>query len=290
MGTTPVPSSKIPWSRDSIWTGKHVDWLRDLVFVSASANVEPVLDKRMDKPSSSRTVSAETLEQLRQFDSCTVSNAIEQFGVRTRNEGFANGSIRCIFPKLAPTSGYAVTARMRSSSTPVAGRCYYDRADWWSYVMTIPAPRFIVAEDVDERPGFGALFGEIHANIARALGCNAYVSNGAVRDLPGIEAAGLQVFAGNIAVSHAYAHIVEFGKPVKIGGLRIAPGDLLHGDQHGLHSIPLEIAPEIPRVAAEMLEMEKELIEFCRSKDFSFAKLTEKMQRVSNDTGTPGKD
>src|SRR5690242_5124186 len=190
------------------------------------------------------TVPQETLRQLEQLDTCTVSNAIEQFHVRTRNEGFVNGSVRCIFPHFPPTIGYAVTARIRTSSTPIAGRYYYERIDWWSYLLTIPAPRFIVARDVDHMPGLGALFGEIHINISKALDCSAYLTNGAVRDLPGIEAARFQVFAGNTAVSHGYAHIVEFGEPVEIGGLRIKPGDLLLGDQHGVLGIPVSIASE----------------------------------------------
>jgi regulator of RNase E activity RraA len=127
----------------------------------------------------------------------------------------------------------------------------------------------------------GALFGEIHATISKALGACAYATNGSVRDLSGIEATGLQVFSGSIAVSHAYAHVVEFGEPVKIGGLQIKSGDLLHGDQHGVLSVPVSIAPDIPKVAHEMLRMEAELIDFCRSKEFSFQRLTEKMHSVS---------
>jgi 4-hydroxy-4-methyl-2-oxoglutarate aldolase len=238
--------------------------------------------------SSLSTVSPETLERLRHIDACALANAIEQFQVRTRNEGFVDGTVRCIFPQLPPRVGYAVTARIRSSSTPIAGRCYYDRPEWWSYVLTIPAPRFIVAKDVDGRPGMGALFGEVHANISRALGCCAFVTNGAVRDLPGIEAIGFQVFAASVAVSHAYAHVVEFGEPVEVGGLLIRPGDLLHGDLHGVQSVPISIAEEIPKVVAEMSLMEEELIAFCGSRDFSLPKLIEKIQNVSNRLGTPG--
>ncbi len=230
------------------------------------------------------------IEKLQRFDTCTVSNAIETFHVRTRNEGFVNGSVRCMFPHLSPRVGYAVTARIRTSATPIAGRWYYERMDWWSYLLTIPAPRFIVAEDVDPIPGLGALFGEVHARISKALGGIAYATNGAVRDLPGIEAAGIQAFAGNVAVSHAYAHIVDFGEPVEMGGLQIKPGDVLQGDQHGIVSIPLSIIDEIPTVAAEMLEAEKELIEFCSSADFSFQRLTEKIQRVSTQIGKPDQD
>ncbi len=222
-----------------------------------------------------RTLPSHVLEQLRAFDTCTVSNAIEQFHVRTRNEGFVNGSVLCRVPMLPPVVGYAVTARIRSSSTPIAGRCYYDRVDWWSYVQSMPAPRFIVAEDIDHTPGLGALFGEIHAQISKALGAVAYLTNGSVRDLPEIGAAGFQIFSTSLSVSHAYAHVVDFGDVVEVGGLQIRPGDLLHGDQHGVVSVPLSIAEEIPSAAAEMLQSEKELIAFCQSNDFSFEKLSE---------------
>jgi regulator of RNase E activity RraA len=118
----------------------------------------------------------------------------------------------------------------------------------------------------------------------------AYLTNGAVRDLEGAEATGLQLFAGSVAVSHSYAHVVNFGEPVEVGGLQIKPGDLLHGDRHGVLSIPLQIAPEIPRVATELLAREKELIDFCRSQEFSFQRLSELIQQVSGQGRAPRKD
>jgi regulator of RNase E activity RraA len=237
-----------------------------------------------------RTISEEILEKLRELDTCTVSNAIEQFQVRTRNEGFVNGSIRCIFPQLGPKTGYAVTATIRTSSTPIGGRCYYDRIDWWSYLQSMPPPRFLVVQDVDPMPGVGALFGEIHASIAAALGCVSYLTNGAVRDLPGILTRDFQLFAGCLAVSHSYAHVVEFGEPVEIGGLQINPGDLLHGDLHGVVSVPISIAPDIPQVAAALRQSEKELIDFCASPDFSFPKLALQIQRCSQISAVPDRN
>ncbi|SRR5579875_1563303 len=236
-------------------------------------------------PDNSRVVSAQTIEQLRQFDTCTISNAIEQFDIRTRNEGFIHKAVHCIFPEMPPCVGYAVTATIRSSMTPVSGRCYYDRPDWWSYVASMPEPRFIVIEDTDTTPGFGALFGEIHANICRALNCCAFLTDGAIRDVPGIRASGLQAFAGCLSVSHAYAHIVEFGQPVEIGGLRISPGDLLHGDRHGVLSIPPNIAADVPQVARELVEAEKRFIDFCRSPEFSLDHLRQKLNRMSERYG-----
>lgn len=211
----------------------------------------------------------EVLERLRQFDTCTLSNAIERLDIRPRNEGFISGAITCRFQQLEPVIGYAVTARMRSSMMPIKGRCYYENPDWWSYVASLAGPRIVVIQDADQPTGVGALFGEAYARISRALGCVACVTDGAVRDLPGIEALGFQLFAGGVSVSHAYAHVVEFGEPVEIGGLRISSGDLLHGDLHGVHMIPIGAARALPGAADQVLQGDREVIELTERKDFS---------------------
>ena len=110
-------------------------------------------------------------------------------------------------------------------------------------------------------------------NILRALNCVGAVTNGAVRDIPAAEALGFQLFAGSVAVSHAYVHIVEFGGPVEIGGLTIQSGDLLHGDLHGVQSIPTDLVEKIPPVAARMTAQRQELIALCQGNDFSLEKL-----------------
>jgi regulator of RNase E activity RraA len=226
-------------------------------------------------------LSADDFEKIRSLDTCTVSNAIERFKVRLRNEGFVQGSVHCQFPGFQPMLGYAVPARARCSNPPMAGRCYYDRMDWWEYVLTIPEPRVIVLQDVDRQPGIGAFVGEIHAQIGLALHCVGCVTNGAVRDLPAVEKAGFHLFAGSVAVSHSYAHIVDFGEPVEIGGLKIHPGDLVQGDRHGVHTIPNEIASEIPKVAAGLVTEERALIELCRSPGFSLTELAASLRKTS---------
>jgi len=217
-------------------------------------------------------IRAEELDALRRLDSCTVSNAIETFEVRLRNAGFADAHIRCMFKDLLPMIGYAATARLRTGQPPIAG-FYHDRTDWWNSILQVPAPRIVVMEDLDEAPGVGAFLGDMHAAILKALGCVGYVTNGAVRELPRVRDLGLHLFAGNVAVSHAYAHIFDFASKVKVGGLEVRPGDLLHGDRHGLLTVPKQIASEIPAVAARLQQAEQRVIDLCRSQEFSVDKL-----------------
>jgi regulator of RNase E activity RraA len=217
----------------------------------------------------------ELISALARLDSCTVSNAIETFNVRLRNSGFTDSTVRCMFNDRTPLVGYAATARVRTSDPPMEGSSYYDRTDWWNHILTIPAPRIVVVEDTDRHPGLGAFIGELHANILLALGCVGVVTNGAVRDLRAVHTTGFQMFAGNVSVSHAYAHIYDFGSAIRVGRLNVRPGDLLHGDRHGVQSVPLQIAANIPAVAEEMTAREQRIIASCRAKDFTIEKLRE---------------
>ncbi len=229
----------------------------------------------MDQTRNASRLTPALLDELRQFSTCVTASAIETFGVRLCNAGFANSSIRCQFKELPAVVGYAATARIRSANPPMDSRgyFYYDRADWWKQILTIPAPRIVVIEDLDDPAGLGAFVGAVHANILRALGCVALVTNGSVRDIPDIRPTGFQVFAANVAVSHAYAHVFDFGSPVRVGGLKISPGELVQGDLHGVQTIPPEVADTVPAKARDILKRRKRLIDLCQSDDFSLKNL-----------------
>jgi 4-hydroxy-4-methyl-2-oxoglutarate aldolase len=219
------------------------------------------------------------LESIRQLGTCRAADAIDLLNVRLRNEGFMDSSIRCLFEHLPPVIGYAVTAQVRTAEPPMSGRTYPDRTDWWNYLLTLPAPRIVVLEDLDRRPGIGSCAGEVHAHIFRALGCSALVTNGAVRDLDAVESIGFGFFAGSVAVSRAYYHMIDFGVPVEVGGLRVRPGDLLLGDRHGVISIPASVAAEIPAAAAKVAALERPVLEVADSPHPSLKDLREAVRQ-----------
>ena len=227
------------------------------------------------------TLTANELEEISRFDTCAIANAIERFERRLRNEGTTDGSLQCLFPDRPTVVGYATTATIRASSPPAVGQVYQDRTDWWTHILSVPPPRIVVVQDVDNTPGVGAFVGEVHAQILRALGCIAYVTNGGVRDVPAVRRMGFQMFAGHVAVSHAFAHLVAFGDPVEIAGLQVKEGDLLCGDLHGLVSVPETVARDVAGVAADLLARERPIVDLCTSEDFSLERLRRLIKELS---------
>lgn len=213
------------------------------------------------------------LSALCNISSPTIANAIETFDVRPRAEGFTNAGIRCFFPERGTLVGYACTALILSAQ-PAARNRLVSRTRYWEYVSLAPPPKVSVIQDLSEAAG-GAYFGEVNSSIHLALGSSGVITNGTVRDLSEVRKTGFQVFASGVSVSHGFAHLEDFNRPVKVFGMIVYPGDLIHADQHGAVVIPREIARQVVTAATEIERTERETIELCRSDAFSIAKLDE---------------
>ncbi len=221
-------------------------------------------------------VDREVVDALRRYDSPTLANAIETFEVRPRDEGFASMEVRCLFPELGVMVGHAATATIRARGR---GEGDSDHSPLWALVRSLPEPRVVVVEDLDDPAGHGALWGEVQSSIYHALGCAGTVTNGCVRDLKEVREMGFHFFAKGPGVSHAYVRLESIGEPVHVGGLTVRPGDLVHADQHGVLLVPAEIARELPAAADRIVEREQEFIRWVRSADFDPDRLAE-MRRV----------
>jgi regulator of RNase E activity RraA len=218
------------------------------------------------------------LEAIRQFDTCTIANAIEHFRVRLRNEGFTRPGLQCVTGAASRLLGYAATCRVRSADPSMSGNAYVDRTDWWETMGRLPLPRIAVFQDLDATTSGASTIGEVHAAILKALQCEGMITNGSVRDIPGVSRMEFPMFASAVSVSHAYMHIVDFGAPVEIFGLPVRSGDLLYADVHGVVSIPLDIAERIPEVASGIRARERGIIDLCQSPEFSLEKLLKAVQ------------
>ena len=217
-------------------------------------------------------VTREQIETLRQIPTCAIANAIETFNVKPRNQGFMGPEINSIFPDMGGMIGYAVTAHIRANAPPT-GRMGLSRADWIDEILKVPEPRVIVLQDVDYPNPVGSFWGEVQANIHGRLGCVGTVTNGGVRDLDEMEGLQFNAFASSVLVSHGYIHIADAGAPVTVGGLLVNPGDIILGDKHGVMSIPLELAADLPAAVKSVEDREQQIIGLCKSPDFTIEKL-----------------
>jgi len=73
-------------------------------------------------------------------------------------------------------------------------------------------------------------------------------------------------------------HVLDYGQPVEILGLQVHAGDLLFADCHGVVSIPMEIAAELPVVAARIRSKERRIVQLCLSPGFSTENLLKEIR------------
>jgi regulator of RNase E activity RraA len=90
----------------------------------------------------------------------------------------------------------------------------------------------------------------------KAFGVAGLITSGAGRDLEQVAALDFPAFTGSTICAHGYCQVVQVGEPVRVGGVTIYPGDLLHGDLNGVTTIPIEIASEVAHACAEFVAAE----------------------------------
>jgi len=154
-------------------------------------------------------------------------------------------------PEAGPIVGTAVTLVIEPSNPrwprelPDAVHAYR------AYVASVPGPKVVVVQDLDAVT-IGSFWGEVNANVHRALGCVGAITDGAIRDLDEIRAVGFKSLARRLCVGHAYAQPVRWNVPVTAFGTEVRPGDLIHADQHGFMVVPEEDREGLAEAAAAL--------------------------------------
>ena len=204
------------------------------------------------------------LKLLAQYDTPTISNTIELFEVRPRNEGYMDGRIRACFPEMPPAVGYAATATMRCALPRREGDVYGSLDEQVARFAELPGPPIVVFQDLDD-PAVAATFGEIMCTTYQSFGAVGLITSGAARDLDQVRRLGFPAFSNGAICSHGYSHIVDLHRTVRVGGLTVQPGDLIHADCNGVTTIPIEIAAGVAQAAAEFCAAESIVLDYLKT-------------------------
>lgn len=210
----------------------------------------------------------EWIEYLKSVDTPTLSNAIEVLQVRPRAAGFAPLQLRCLFPEFGRMVGYAVTAQVETVTQSGAGG-WEGHIELYRQLEAMPKPAVIVLQEIGGFPDYAAHCGEVMGTFFTRLGAVGLVSDCAVRDIPEVRALGFHYFARGVCASHANFRVVRCGMPVTVCGLPVQQGELLHGDENGLITVPFVDPEKIRAAVDDVRAREKKIMDYVRGTSFT---------------------
>ena len=208
-----------------------------------------------------RPLSHADLLQLKRWNTPTIYNGWEQITKRDFCSDAVNlEETRDFMPQMGPMVGYAVTVVIEPSNAAHRRTLPNATSDYRRYLASVPGPKIVVIQDLDKPMVIGSFWGEVNANIHKALGCVGTITDGAIRDIDEMTNAGLKAIARRLCVGHAAVQPVRFNCEVNVFGRKIAPGDLIHADKHGFIVITPEEQPRLLEAARFMDSNECETV------------------------------
>ena len=201
----------------------------------------------------------EIIEKLKEFDTPSITNVVATYPTNPLCLGLYNPwpenwytdqSIRCMYPELGRTVGYAVTC---VCGLPDPGFNRLAMPDVYDAIDAQKKPAILVIQQKfpPEIQGKVGLAGGIMTTIIKTLGCVGVVSNGPSRDLDEIRPMGIQYLLSGITPGHGDIGVHAVNVPVSVGGMNVAPGEIIHMDENGACKFPADkLEPVLNNVRA----------------------------------------
>jgi len=209
------------------------------------------------------------IERLADSSTALICNAYDFMGLHSP---CTNWDIKCLTPEFPPMVGEAITISLDCSTPEDKTHYEFEAKDnegqnknapkenlYYKMVEMVEQssiPQVVVIQALGDF-SYGAVAGDGMAKTFLAAGAAGFITNGPVRDLNDIKKAGLKTFGGGQTVNHYPLHWSGLCQPVKIGGLTIHTGDIIHGDTDGVITLPEQGWPKVVRACRYVLDFEK---------------------------------
>jgi regulator of RNase E activity RraA len=219
----------------------------------------------------------EIIAGLEKIDTPTISNVVATYP-RSEScmklydawygEWYTDQTIKCMYPELGPRVGHAATVVFCERSEKYTGMGRWALPE---HIERTRKPVVLVAEqqfppELANRVG---LFGEIMTTQYRALGVVGVITNGPMRDIDAIKPMGFQYYATGVTPGHGDFMVKAVDVPVTVGGMTVAPGDMVHMDLHGAVKFPAPKMGEVLERATRLLESESSQTQIYREPGFT---------------------
>ena len=190
----------------------------------------------------------EMIEELKNFDTPSITNVVATYPDHPLCLGLYNPwsenwytdqSLRCMYPELGRTVGYAVTCTWGVPDPNYSGVTFMDVLD---AMDTSPKPTIFVFQQKfpPELEGKVGLAGGNMTTAMQAIGCVGAISNGPSRDIDEIRPMKFQYLLSGVTAGHGAMAVHAVNVPVSVAGMDVAPGEIIHMDENGAVKFPAD--------------------------------------------------
>lgn len=206
------------------------------------------------------------LEELKNFDTPSITNVVATYPADPLCLGLYNPwtenwytdtSIRCMYPELGRLAGFAVTC-VYGLPDP-----NYNRLTFGDVIDALAAskqPTILVMQQ-DFPPEIANKVGLAGGNMVsamKAIGCLGLISNGPSRDLDEVRPMGFQYMLTGVTAGHGAMAVRAINVPVSVGGMDVAPGEIIHMDENGAVKFPADKLEAVLDNARQLQKVEAE--------------------------------
>jgi regulator of RNase E activity RraA len=211
------------------------------------------------------------IEGLRDFDTALLANTLDHIDSTPAHEFYMAGSIQSVTPTLGPTVGVAVVCEL-DSSTPHGQPRVDDFYRQLEEMRKMAVPSVWVVKTTGERPEHECVLGDGMGKSLYSVGCVGAVTDGGVRDVKGLLTVPFAAYSRGTTIHHCALRFKALNEPLCIGGITVAPGEIIHADAEGVIKIPKGSLPRLIDSAIRMRAFEHEAHTILRRTDLDPAR------------------
>ena len=190
----------------------------------------------------------EMIEELKNFDTPSITNVVATYPDHPLCLGLYNPwsenwytdqSLRCMYPELGRTVGYAVTCTWGVPDPNYSGVTFMDVLD--AMDASLKPTIFVFQQKFPpELEGKVGLAGGNMTTAMQAIGCVGAISNGPSRDIDEIRPMKFQYLLSGVTSGHGAMAVHAVNVPVSVAGMDVAPGEIIHMDENGAVKFPAD--------------------------------------------------
>jgi regulator of RNase E activity RraA len=203
------------------------------------------------------------LEELKDFDTPSITNVVATYpgspfclGLYNpwSENWYTDQTIRCMYPELGRLAGYAVTCVYGLPDPTFSRLSFLDVID---ALAVSKGPTILVLQQKfpPEIAGKVGLAGGNMVSALKAIGCVGLISNGPSRDLDEVRPMRFQYMLSGVTAGHGPLAVHAINVPVSVGGMDVAPAEIIHMDENGAVKFP---ANRLEAVVKNARDLQKE--------------------------------